>query len=295
MEITYDIDEDEDLLLAELEQALNAPEKHITEELLPDDLSVEDLGVDDDEILEAEAKKAMEDEYDERIKHIAIQINSDGSIVYQSGTRKKEIDIEHFLTKEEKDEYAAKNMNLIHRMAHKYHDNHSSLEEYDEFFGEATLGFTKALNTYDIASKVPFANYACFCMDNVLRTYCMKFKKVTNPDIIASLDETIAGGKTQSDGDRTLGDIFVDSTQASVEEQVEEKMTEENLQDVFSRIDKLLNPLQRFCVSTYYGINDCEQMNKAQMSKMLNMPVAKINEALKQASDLLREQLAFVI
>jgi len=280
MKIVYDVEDDEDLLLAELERELsNAP----PETELPDDIDVEDLGMNDDELLEQEALQAIEQEFNERSKHIAYSVQKDGSLVYQSGSR-KDIEVERFLTKEEKDEYTRQHMNLIHHMARKYYDNHSLLEEYDEFYGEASFGFTKALNTYDIASTIPFANYACFCMENVLRTYCERFKRASLIPISVSLDEQIAGDAES----KSIGEMYIDPNQVSVHEEVEAKITKEDILEEVSQMDKLLSPVQLFIISTYYGINECEKMTKAQISRTLQMPMNRINVELNAALDKMR-------
>lgn len=283
LKINYEIDEDEDLLLAELEAALKNELPDDTEEL-PEDIDVEDLGMDDDVLLlEQEAKRALERDFEERSKHFASMVQKDGAIVYQSGSR-KDIDIERFLTKEEKDEYTQKNLNLVHHMAHKYYSNHSLLDEYEEFYGEALLGFTKALNTYDLGNTVPFSNYACFCMDNALRTYCGRLSKMSQPDIAMSFDDPVTVGPSAD----VVGDLYVDSEQESVHDIVVNKMDEEDLLEELSQIDKLLTPTQMFIVSTFYGINGCSKMNKTQISKTLHLPMSKLNQELKDAMERMR-------
>lgn len=290
MKCNFETDTDEDLLLKELNTALKESPEEIEEEALPDDIPIRDDGQDDEYLLVQEALQALESDYQERIEHQTIRRNTDGSLSYQSGNRKK-IDETRFLTNAEKKAYSEEHYKLIHHMAHKYYDNHSLLDEYDEFFGEASFGFTKALNTYDIGEKIPFVNYACFCMDNVLRTYCQRLKKVTNPDIAMSFDDDIGG---DSDVGK-IGDIYVDESQESVEEIIERTCENEELQVLFAKMTQYLNPTQNFVVCSLYGINGQEELNKNQISKELHIPIRKINEITKSAFEVIRENMRFVI
>lgn len=283
-------EEDEDLLLAELQSAMQNEKENIVEDELPEDLSVEDTGQDDLQLLEEEIAKALDNDYNDRVEHLTICVEKDGSISYKSGTRKN-IDEARFLTEQEKKKYTEENINLIHHMAHKFYSNHSSLEEYEEFYGEATLGFTKALNTYDFGGTIPFYSYACFCMDNALRTYCQKLQKVTNPDIALSFDDDINGDADMG----KIGDIYVDENQESLEDSVERKLEQKSLEESFSKISDYLTPMQTYIVSTYYGVNGCEKQNKNQICKTLHIPMKKVNEELEEALNILRETFNFVI
>lgn len=290
MNIIYENDEDEDLLLAELHNALQEFSADEKGECLPEDVSIEDVGQDDEYLLEEEIRKALDMDYNDRIEHLSICVNPDGSVSYRSGQRKK-ISEERFLTEREKREYTEQYYNLVHHMAHKYHNNHSLLEEYEEFYGEAAFGFTKALNTYDIGSTIPFKNYACFCMDNVLRTHCQKLKKVTNPDIAISFDEDVNGDAEMG----KIGDIFIDENQALPDEIVERQSDHEALQTLFGKIGEYLNPTQTFVVSSFYGVNGCEELNKNQLCKTLHIPMREVNDVLESSLEILKQKLHFVI
>ena len=63
--------------------------------------------------------------------------------------------------------------------------------------------------------------------------------------------------------------------------------TDEFVSEV-SKMDKLLSPVQLFIISTYYGINECEKMTKAQISRTLQMPMNRINVELNAALDKMR-------
>ena len=290
MKIIYESDEDEDLLLAELNHALQEASSEETEEDLPEDVFVEDEGQDDEYLLEEEIRQALEMDYNDRIEHLSVRTNPDGSVSYQSGQRKK-ISEERFLTEREKQEYTEQYYNLVHHMAHKYHNNHALLEEYDEFYGEATFGFTKALNTYDIGSDIPFKNYACFCMDNVLRTYCQKLKKVTNPDIAISFDDDVDGDVEMG----KIGDIFIDENQALPDEIVERQLDQEVLKTLFEKLSDYLNPTQTFVISSFYGVNGCEELNKNQICKTLHIPMKEVNDTLESSLAILKQKLPFVL
>lgn len=69
------------------------------------------------------------------------------------------------MSMQEKNDFAMKNMGLIHAVAHEYD---TSPYPYEERFQVASIGFTKALNTYDDSYNTKLSTYCVECMKNEL-------------------------------------------------------------------------------------------------------------------------------
>ena len=67
------------------------------------------------------------------------------------------------LTEEEKNQLAEENMRLVHYVANKFRNTKLM---YDDLYGAALLGFTKALNAYDSERGAKFSTFAVNCMKN---------------------------------------------------------------------------------------------------------------------------------
>lgn len=69
------------------------------------------------------------------------------------------------MSMQEKNKFAQENIGLIHAVAHTY-DN--SAYPYEERFQVASVGFSKALNTYDNEKGTKLSTYCVECMKNEL-------------------------------------------------------------------------------------------------------------------------------
>jgi len=95
------------------------------------------------------------------------------------------------MTMEEKNEFYAKNVDLIHSVTHEY-DN--SCYPYEDRFQTACVGFTKALNTYDNERGAKLTTYAVTCMKNELGGMFRRDNaECRSGKTIVSIDATMSG------------------------------------------------------------------------------------------------------
>lgn len=80
----------------------------------------------------------------------------------------------------------------IGNLANKY--SHNSNIEYQDMFGAASIGFTKALNTFDEKKETKFLTYSWICMQNELRHVVNYHKQKTEtPDTAVNVPSSIDG------------------------------------------------------------------------------------------------------
>lgn len=77
---------------------------------------------------------------------------------------------------DKKNEVAKENFNLIHYVARRFHNTGLS---YDELVSIGSVGYTKALNTYDSNKGAKFSTYAVTCIKNEILHFLRQEKKHT--------------------------------------------------------------------------------------------------------------------
>ena len=82
-------------------------------------------------------------------------------------------------TEEEKNNLFLKNENLIHSISYKFASNTVG---HEDLFGEASIGFTKALNTFDPNMKTKFTTYDYTCMEKQILSFMRGDTKRHSPD-----------------------------------------------------------------------------------------------------------------
>lgn len=269
---------------------LDEYEEQLSEEFVEDndveltELSQEQLDNDLSEMLEREITEYLENESRIRQEHLNISVVRKGNsiIVTSALDRLTQDDITYLLTKEEKDKLAEENMALIGHMASKYLIPDGPYE-YDDLFGVAQIGFTKALNNYDYTSSVPFHNYACFTMENVLRTYVDVEKRQSKLGIVTSIDSDY-----HMTPGSTLQDVLIDPTQESVEDIVSSNLVKDIVCELCDVMPKILEPKEEFMIKSYYGLDDVTKMTKGELANFFNESTRQINNVLDRAYKKLR-------
>lgn len=79
------------------------------------------------------------------------------------------------ITKDKKEEITKENYKLIHHIAHSF--KNTTGIEYDVLLSTASLGFSKALDTYKTTHNTKFSTYAYKVMKNELLLFLRKERR----------------------------------------------------------------------------------------------------------------------
>ena len=284
--IIDDIDETE--ILSELQSFLNITNDDLDDVTTIEDLSLEDL---DDEltcIIEEEVLKTMQTEMRERFDHLSVKTRQiGGKFIVSTPVERPKMQAEEYLSQQEKDDLTSQFYpNLVHRFAHKYYATNTQIE-YEDLFSEATVGFTKALNTYTIFNRenaVPFANYACMIMDNVLRNY-LKADKIHVQKIGRTLSLNTADNTVEN---ATLGDAIPDITQIPVDEQAIERTEADFVEELCDIMPEILTEMEEFAIKSLYGVGGCSELSIPELMTILNRSKYLVNRLIDGALDKMR-------
>jgi RNA polymerase sporulation-specific sigma factor len=170
------------------------------------------------------------------------------------------------LTAKEKNEYAEKNIALVHHMANKFRN---SGHQYDDLVGIGMVGFTKALNTYEKGKNTKVSTYALSCIRNEILHFLRKENK--------HLKNTTSAEKViykHSEGrELFLLDVLSDET-----EQIEEKIiSKENISELLEEISKLPEREQKI-INHRFGLGGRKILKQREVGKMLDMTQANVSK-----------------
>lgn len=112
------------------------------------------------------------------------------------------------LTEEEKEEWAVKNLKLIHFIANKHL---SSGIEYDELFSAAQYAFVKALNSFSKDAGYKFSTYCARCMTNEIFQLIKRKNAMKRKAVMLSLDSSTF------DDERELHQLIAKNQDHSIE------------------------------------------------------------------------------
>lgn len=186
------------------------------------------------------------------------------------------------LTPEEKEIMAEENKSLIHYVANKFRNTKLS---YDDLYGAALLGFTKALNSYDSDRGAKFSTYAVNCMKNEIRFFLRKERRQSDHtvsyNIILSVDK--------NGNDFELYDILSDPNPENTDIQ-EMMVLEENRNDVLQAIEQL-SEIEQYIINHRYGLNGCEFRTQKEIAQAVNMSQANVSKIQKNCMKKIRKIL----
>lgn len=186
------------------------------------------------------------------------------------------------LTEEEKNQLAEENMQLVHYVANKFRNTKLM---YDDLYGAALLGFTKALNAYDSERGAKFSTFAVNCMKNEIRFFLRKERRQS--DNTVSYNLVLSQDKNGNDFE--LYDILRDKTDENSDVQ-EAIIMEENRKATLEAISKL-SELEQYIINHRYGLNGCEFKTQKEIAEEVNMSQANVSKIQKNCIKKIKKYL----
>lgn len=90
-------------------------------------------------------------------------------------------------TEEEINDYMYRNRKLIHAVLRPYR----GLDDYDDLFQEASLGFLKGIRTYNEKKGIKLTTYAFACAKNQVKMYLRRGRAKSRTGTVLSLDASM--------------------------------------------------------------------------------------------------------
>lgn len=172
------------------------------------------------------------------------------------------------LTLEEKELLAEENYNLIHHFAQKYY---SPKFNYDDIFGAASMGMTKALNTYDSNKKVKFVTYAARCIINEIFQFMRRERKHLNN---VSIDQPIT--TDEKGNDLTILDVI--STQ-------ERELDWREISPIVNQVLKGLSERDRKIMLMFF-----ENKTQGEISELLGISQAQVSRIIRKVLEKIKKE-----
>lgn len=176
------------------------------------------------------------------------------------------------LTKEEKEFLAEENMSLVHFVANKFRNTKLM---YDDLYGAALLGFTKALNAYDSDRGAKFSTFAVNCMKNEIKYFLRKERRQSENTVSYNL----VLSQDKNGNDFELYDILQDETDERVDLQ-DGLIIEENKKAMLEAINQLTE-LEQYIMNHRYGLNGCDFKTQKEIAEEVNMSQANVSKIQK--------------
>lgn len=173
------------------------------------------------------------------------------------------------LTPQEKNAMAEENFNLIHYVAKGFSNTGIS---HDELVSIGSVGYTKALNTYDAEKGAKFSTYAVNCIKNEILHFLRKERK--------HMENTVLSGThlfTDSEGN-TLSIEDTISNEMNDESMIEDLILfKEDIKILIEAIEKL-SKREQYIIKNRYGLSGGEVMTQSQLADVLEMSQANISK-----------------
>lgn len=176
------------------------------------------------------------------------------------------------LTQEEKDLMAEENMSLVHYVANKFRNTRLA---YDDLYGAALLGFTKALNSYDTDRGAKFSTYSVNCMKNEIRFFLRKERRQSEHTV--SYNMVLSTDKNGNDFE--LYDILTDQSD-EIPDAEEMLILEENRNATIDAVNRLTE-LEQYIINHRYGLNGCDFKTQKEIAQEVEMSQANVSKIQK--------------
>lgn len=187
------------------------------------------------------------------------------------------------LTEDEKEIIAEENMSLVHYVANKFRNTKLA---YDDLYGAALLGFTKALNSYDSERGAKFSTYAVNCMKNEIRFFLRKERRQS--DHTVSYNMVLSTDKNGNDFE--LYDIISEKNDDNPDVQ-EIMILEENRIATVEAVSRLTE-LEQFIINHRYGLNGCDFKTQKEIAEEVDMSQANVSKIQKNCIKKIKKYLA---
>lgn len=172
------------------------------------------------------------------------------------------------LTAQEKNVIAEENFNLLYYVANKFSNTGIP---YDDLIGIGTIGYTKALNTYDLKKGAKFSTYAINCIRNEILHFLRKEKK--------HIQNTVLSGNslyTDSEGNSlAIEDTISTNTN---NETIEDKILLKEDIEILMETIKRLPEREQFIIKNRYGLLGKQTLTQNKLAEKLGMSQANISK-----------------
>lgn len=173
------------------------------------------------------------------------------------------------LTPEERDKMSRENFGLLHFVAQSFRNVGLP---HDELVSIGSVGYAKALNTYDSTKGAKFSTYATNCIKNEILYFLRKEKKhVTNTISASYLLHTDSEGNSFA-----LEDTLSDS-EGTVNRVEDLLMFKEDVKLLMEAIERLPER-ERFIIKNRYGLLGEKPMTQHSLANKLGMSQANISK-----------------
>ena len=187
------------------------------------------------------------------------------------------------LTNEEKEIMAEENTKLIHYVANNFRNTKIF---YDDLYGAAQLGFTKALNSYNPDRGAKFSTFAVTCMMNEVKFFLRKERKQSDNTI--SYNFVLA--TDQNGGEFELYDTL---TKKSHEEpDVDERITKKESELSILKAVEALTEVEQYIINHRYELNGHPFKTQKVISEKIGMSQANVSKIQKNAVDKIKKLLS---
>ena len=151
------------------------------------------------------------------------------------------------------------NLRLVAHVAKKYQ---STNIDQDDLISIGTIGLIKGINSFKLDKNYKLATYVARCIENEILMYLRANKKYS---LDVYLNEPI--GKDKDDNVVTLQEVL-EIEEKNIEEEIDLKI---KVQELKSKIDKLLNSREKVIIEMRYGLNDEKVKTQNEIAKMLGI------------------------
>ena len=187
------------------------------------------------------------------------------------------------LTEREREVIAEENQALIKHTTKIYYDKfgHSFKLTFDDIFGVATFGFTKALLTYDKNNVAKFSTYAVTCMRNEI---LLTIRKEKNRLSDISIDFVLSNDKN---GNQLTLEQIIDDVGCDVESLI---LGQEQNNKVLEAIQQSLTKKEQIIALLRFGIG-CNEHTQKQVADVVKMSQANISKTERTIKNKIKDYL----
>lgn len=187
------------------------------------------------------------------------------------------------LTNEEKEIIAEENIKLIHYVANSFRNTKIF---YDDLYGAAQLGFTKALNSYDSERGAKFSTFAVSCMRNEIRFFLRKERKQS--DNTVSYNFVLTTDKNGNEFE--LFDTLSEKDEGLPE--LDELMVQKESRGAILEAVDQLTEMEQFIMNHRYELNGFPFKTQKAISEEIGMSQANVSKMQKNCIDKIKAFLA---
>lgn len=171
------------------------------------------------------------------------------------------------------------NLRLVAHIAKKYQNTDVDMED---LISIGTIGFIKALMSFDIKKQSKLATYAARCIENEILMHFRARKKSARE---VSLYEPI--GTDREGNEISLLDVI----EAEQKDMVEQLQLEENVERLKGMMETQLEPREREIICLRYGLGQQKEMTQREIGARMGISRSYISRIEKRALEKLREAM----